>query len=205
VVGPWPHPGIPYPTWSLHKAESRLRHPNQSFASRVGQARGRFVLSAMTLRTLRTILILALGTSFLKTPEALQYSETAVDSAIPGPGVRKRLMIKPGYGATFRAEGSTHTGWGTARSAYTAIGATTSLGCLTIRRGREPVLGSEGGGGALDRCRYATHPTECRHLDQEAEATAHNTSSTDPITARRLPRDSTNACRSRLIVGLPPL
>jgi hypothetical protein len=95
---------------------------------------------------------------------------------------------------------------GTAPSEYTAIGATTSLGCLTIRRGHEPVLGgSEGGGGALDRCRYATRPTECRHLDQEAEATAHNTSSTDPITARRLPRDSTNACRSRLIVGLPPL
>jgi len=143
-VGPWPHPGIPYPTWSLHKAESRLRHPNQSFASRVGQARGRFVLSAMTLRTLRTILILALGTSFLKTPEALQYSETAVDSAIPGPGVRKRLMIKPGYGATFRAEGSTHTGWGTAPSEYTAIGATTSLGCLTIRRGRGARAGFRG-------------------------------------------------------------
>jgi hypothetical protein len=69
VVGPWPHPGIPYPAWSLHKAESRLRHPNQSFASRWAK---RGDGSAMTLRTLRTILILALGTSFLKTPEALQ-------------------------------------------------------------------------------------------------------------------------------------
>lgn len=32
-MGPWPHPGLPYPIRSLHKAESKLRHPNQSFSS----------------------------------------------------------------------------------------------------------------------------------------------------------------------------
>jgi hypothetical protein len=30
----WPHPGLPYPIWLLHKAESKLHHPNPSFSSR---------------------------------------------------------------------------------------------------------------------------------------------------------------------------
>jgi hypothetical protein len=49
----------------------------------------------------------------VKAPEALQYSDRR--SAIPGPSVRKRLMIKPRYGVTFRAEGLRHTGRGTLR------------------------------------------------------------------------------------------
>ena len=56
----------------------------------------------------------------------------------------------------------------------TAIGATTSLVCLTIRPGRTPCWVVQGAAWETSiGGRHATRPTERRHLDDEADSTAY--------------------------------
>ncbi|MFL5513999.1 MAG: type II CAAX prenyl endopeptidase Rce1 family protein, partial [Gemmatimonadales bacterium] len=62
----------------------------------------------------------------------------------------------------------------------------------------DPVLGgSGGGGGGLDRRAYATRPTECRHLDHEADNTAAGRKSCTAEQISHLPPTSRTAWRYR--------
>ena len=124
-MGPWPHPGSPYPIWSWHIAESKLRHPNQSFSSEWtkcaarhlpegsgssgrevlagsagGPQVGRFVLPVMTLRTLRTILIFGIGTSFPEGPRGPSVFKDGRRFRSPRSQRSEAADDQAGYGVT---------------------------------------------------------------------------------------------------------